>query len=68
MASRDLPPAAELARLGVRRLSAGSAISQGIWSRAAALAGAFLEEGRSDRLSDDAMSYSKINELVAGRR
>jgi 2-methylisocitrate lyase-like PEP mutase family enzyme len=68
MASRDLPPAAELVRLGVRRLSAGSAIAQGIWSRAAALAGAFLEEGRSDRLSEDAMFYGKINELVAGRR
>jgi 2-methylisocitrate lyase-like PEP mutase family enzyme len=68
MASRDLPPAAELARLGVRRLSAGSAIAQGVWSRAEALAGAFLAEGRSDRLSDDVMPYGKINELVAERR
>jgi 2-methylisocitrate lyase-like PEP mutase family enzyme len=68
MASRDLPPAAELARLGVRRLSAGSAIAQGVWSRAVALAGAFLAEGRSDRLSDDVMPYGKINELVAERR
>lgn len=68
MATAGLPPAPELAGLGVRRLSAGSAIAQGIWSRTASLVGAFLHDGRSERLTEDSMSYGKINELVAGPR
>ncbi len=68
MAVPGLPPASELGWLGVRRLSAGSAIAQGVWGRAASLAAAFLREGRSEPLSDGAMPYGKINELVAGHR
>jgi 2-methylisocitrate lyase-like PEP mutase family enzyme len=62
-----LPPAAELARLGVRRLSAGSGITEAVWGRAAALARAFLAEGRSEPLSEGAMSFGDINALVADR-
>jgi 2-methylisocitrate lyase-like PEP mutase family enzyme len=62
-----LPPAAELAQLGVRRLSAGSGITEAVWGRAATLARAFLEDGRSDPLSEGAMSFGAINALVADR-
>jgi 2-methylisocitrate lyase-like PEP mutase family enzyme len=61
-----LPPAAELARLGVRRLSAGSGISEAAWGRAAALAAAFLRDGRSDPLSESAMEYGDVNALFRG--
>ncbi len=60
-----LPPAGELGALGVRRLSSGSAIAQGVWARAAELAGAFLRDGRSAALFDSPMAYGEINALVA---
>ncbi|MGH6893389.1 MAG: isocitrate lyase/PEP mutase family protein [Dongiaceae bacterium] len=62
-----LPPAAELARLGVRRLSAGSGISQALWGRAAELAADFLKHGKSELLGDGAMSYGDINALFDWR-
>ena len=62
-----LPPAAELVGLGVRRLSAGSGITEAVWGRAAALARSFLDDGRSDPLSEGAMSFGEINALVADR-
>jgi 2-methylisocitrate lyase-like PEP mutase family enzyme len=62
-----LPPAAELAQLGVRRLSAGSGITEAVWGRAATLARAFLADGRSDPLVEGAMSFGEINALVADR-
>ena len=60
-----LPPATELAALGVRRLSAGSAIAQGAWGHIAALAAAFLDDGPFDSLSRNVMPYPEINALVA---
>ncbi len=63
LAFPGLPPASELAALGVRRLSAGSGISSVVWGRAAAAAAAFLREGRSEPLSDGAMGYGEINAL-----
>lgn len=67
MARPGLPPAAELARLGVRRLSAGTGVAQGAWGRAAALARGFLAEGRSEALSEGAMTYPELNALMTGR-
>jgi 2-methylisocitrate lyase-like PEP mutase family enzyme len=67
MAWPGLPSASELARLGARRLSAGSGITEAVWGRAAALARAFLAEGRSDPLSEGAMSFEEINALFADR-
>ncbi len=67
MAYPGLPPAVELARLGVRRLSAGSGISQAVWGRAAALAADFLKHGRSEPLGEGAMSYAAINALFDQR-
>ncbi len=67
MAWPGLPAASELARLGARRLSAGSGITEAVWGRAAALARAFLAEGRSDPLSEGAMPFEEINALFADR-
>ncbi|TWI03911.1 2-methylisocitrate lyase-like PEP mutase family enzyme [Luteimonas cucumeris] len=67
MARPTLPPAAELEGLGVRRLSAGSAIAESIFARAATLAGGFLGNGASAPLSEQAMRYPDINALFAAR-
>jgi 2-methylisocitrate lyase-like PEP mutase family enzyme len=62
-----LPPASELAPLGVRRLSAGSAIASSAWGRTAAVASAFLAGGASEPLSEGAMSFAQSNGLFAPR-
>jgi 2-methylisocitrate lyase-like PEP mutase family enzyme len=67
MAWPGLPAAAELAQLGVRRLSAGSGISQALWGRAAALAADFLKSGKSEPLGEGAMAYPAINALFDQR-
>ena len=67
LAWRGLPPAAELAPLGVKRLSAGSGIPQALWGRAATLAKAFLAEGASGPLAEGAMTHPEINALFLGR-
>jgi len=67
MAWPGLPAAAELAQLGVRRLSAGSGIAQALWGKAAALAGEFLKSGKSEPLGDGAMAYAAINALFGQR-
>jgi 2-methylisocitrate lyase-like PEP mutase family enzyme len=66
MAWRGLPPAAQLAALGVRRLSAGSSIAQGVFARTATAASAFLHIGDSDAVSKNVMPYADINGLMAG--
>jgi 2-methylisocitrate lyase-like PEP mutase family enzyme len=58
-----LPPAAELAALGVRRLSSGSALAQLAFGRAAAAATIFLREGRTDHLSEGAIPFAEMNPL-----
>ena len=66
MARPGLLPAADLATLGVRRLSAGSALPEQLWGRVAALGGAFLRDGISDPICADPMPYGQINALMAG--
>lgn len=66
MAVPGLPAAAELATLGVRRLSSGSALPQYLWGRVAALAGAFLADGASEPLWAETMAYPQINAMMAG--
>jgi 2-methylisocitrate lyase-like PEP mutase family enzyme len=61
-----LAPASDLATLGVRRLSAGSAIAQALSTRAATLAAGFLAEGRSEPFLD-VMPYAELNALFAPR-
>lgn len=58
-----LLPAAELAKLGVKRLSAGSGVSKAIWGRTAALAKAFLQDGAYEALADGAMDSATANGL-----
>jgi len=67
LAMPGLAPAAELRALGVRRLSAGSALAADALGRVRALATAFLGEGRSDSLFGAAVDYGKMNGLLAPR-
>jgi 2-methylisocitrate lyase-like PEP mutase family enzyme len=67
MAWPGLADAAELGKLGVRRLSAGSGISQVLWGKAVTLARDFLSGGRSDPLSEGSMPYPQLQELFPGR-
>lgn len=59
-----LPPVAELAALGVSRVSTGSWIPQTLWARAAGLTQRFLEDGRSGPLVDEAEAYGDVNALL----
>ncbi|MGQ2990168.1 MAG: isocitrate lyase/PEP mutase family protein [Brevundimonas sp.] len=61
MARPTLPDATTLEALGVRRLSAGSGLAQATLGRAAAVTRAFLTDGRSTPLSDEALDYGKMN-------
>ena len=67
LARAGLPAAAELAALGVRRLSAGSGLQEVMFGRTAALAAEFLRSGVSAPLADGAMAYRDLNALMAGR-
>jgi 2-methylisocitrate lyase-like PEP mutase family enzyme len=61
MARPALPALDELRRLGVRRLSAGSAIAEAAWGRALRAATGFLAEGAGVDLFDGAAPYPQIN-------
>jgi 2-methylisocitrate lyase-like PEP mutase family enzyme len=63
MARPGLPIAKELSKLGVRRLSAGGAISQVVWNHAYDLAKLFLQSGDSHVVVTNGMPYSKLQEL-----
>ena len=63
MAYPGLPPAKELKKLGVRRLSSGTAIPQMIWSRVAELAKNFLGTGDSKPLFKNSMAYGTLQKL-----
>jgi len=65
LATRGVPPASELVGLGVRRLSAGSAIASAVGGHSAALASAFLREGRSEALYEKGIPYPEMNALFA---
>lgn len=65
LARPGLPDAAALASLGVRRLSAGSGITQTVFGTIAARTKAFLRDGNSDVLSEGNMPYPEINALMA---
>jgi 2-methylisocitrate lyase-like PEP mutase family enzyme len=67
MAWPGLAPAEQLARLGVRRLSAGSGISQMLWAHAEKLARDFLDTGDSEPMAEGAMPYPQLQGLFAAR-
>ena len=58
-----LPPASELAKLGVKRLSAGSGIAKAVWGRTATLAKSFLQDGAYQPLAEGAMDSGTANGL-----
>lgn len=64
LAFPGLPDARTLARLGVRRLSAGSGICGATWGRTAALTKGFLADGRSEPMGEGAMGWGEINALM----
>lgn len=66
MALPGLSNANELGKLGVRRLSAGSSISQLLWEKAEQIAQKFLQNGDSDLLYEESMSYPHLQELFLG--
>jgi len=68
MAWPELADAEELGKLGVRRLSAGSGISQVLWRKAQALAQDFLHNGRSTPLMEASMPYSQLQGLFSAPR
>ena len=68
MAWPGLLPAAELGKIGVKRLSAGSGISQVLWQHAAQLAGDFLATGDSTPMSEGFMPYAKLQTLFAEKK
>jgi 2-methylisocitrate lyase-like PEP mutase family enzyme len=63
MSVPGLPCLPELAMLGVRRLSAGSAFSQVIWQHFAQLAQRFLDEGDSALFAGNSMTYGQLQAL-----
>lgn len=65
MALPGLPDAAVLGKLGVRRLSAGSAIAQVLLGKAKAMTQDFLAHGRSAALVDQSLPYDEIQNLFA---
>lgn len=62
-----LPPASELFELGVRRLSAGSALAQLAFGRAAAAAAAFLSDPHFELRTDGALTFAEMNALFSRR-
>lgn len=64
MAWPGLPKAAELQRLGVRRLSCGSSLVQALYGKAQSLAAAFFRDGASDALGAGSLAYNDINALM----
>jgi 2-methylisocitrate lyase-like PEP mutase family enzyme len=58
-----LGDAACLGKLGVRRLSAGSAIAQTIWNTAEKLGREFLQGGSSEAVNSEAKPYSELQAL-----
>jgi 2-methylisocitrate lyase-like PEP mutase family enzyme len=56
-----------LGKLGVRRLSAGSAISQVLWAHAEVLAREFLMSGESAPLNKSSKPYQELQALFATR-
>ncbi|RZL37990.1 MAG: hypothetical protein EOP35_07005, partial [Rubrivivax sp.] len=61
MARPALPGLSELQRLGVRRISAGSAIAEAAWGRSRQAAEGFLAAGAGAGLFDGATPYPQIN-------
>jgi 2-methylisocitrate lyase-like PEP mutase family enzyme len=62
-----LAPVGELAKLGVRRVSAGSAITQAAYGLTHLAATRLLKDGLYDGFGDRALNYGDLNALFASR-
>jgi 2-methylisocitrate lyase-like PEP mutase family enzyme len=58
----------ELQELGVRRVSAGSALAASAYGFARRAAVSFLDEGRYDAMSETPVAYAEMNRLLASAR
>lgn len=67
MASPELPNADGLAKLNVRRLSAGTALAQIAYKHVARLAEEFLRNGDCKVFNEDALPYSQLQDLFESR-
>jgi len=65
MARPALPAPEVLQRLGVRRLSAGSAVAEAAWGRAQQAVEAFLAGGGGAGLYEGAAPYGRVNALLS---
>jgi 2-methylisocitrate lyase-like PEP mutase family enzyme len=63
-----LPKTDDLSKLGGRRLSAGSGISQTVWQRIGKPTEAFLATGDSERFTKDFMSYGELQKLFVNTK
>ncbi len=68
MAMPGLPKASALAKLGVRRLSSGTAHAQLAWGGFAKSAEKFLAEGDPKALAGESMGYGDLQKLFEGRK
>lgn len=66
LALPGVPAAAQLASLGVRRVSAGSGIAESAYARVAELTQGFLQTGDGTALGAHALTYSELNALMTG--
>lgn len=64
LAFPGLPGAAELERLGVRRLSAGSGLASAAYGRIAALARTFLADGNPAPMMEGGLPWAEMNALM----
>lgn len=64
MARPALGSAADIAKLGVRRITAGSAISEAMYAHTARLASGFLTTGLSGPVTAESMPYPEVNGLM----
>jgi len=60
----DTPPVAELARLGVRRVSVGGGLARAAYGRARRMALEIKETGTFEALRDGAVSYAEMQRLL----
>ena len=61
MAVPGLPQLSDLSQMGVRRLSAGSAIAQKVWALAQRVSASFLADGSAESLFADSTTFAEIN-------
>ena len=65
LAAPELPPIAELKRLGVKRLSTGSAPARATLTLARQMASELLEQGTYGSMTDSTIPYGDVNRLLS---